>query len=138
MMAASNPSTGRPPSKEFTARKRFISKFIRKAQNEVHNGETTTGWAAGKPPKPKKVLKHKPFTVWSQLRATIFKSPLNILLLAVPAGFVVNYLHLNPIAVFFVNFGAILPLTTLFSYAIDEVRLRYKGALGMLVYMSFG
>jgi Ca2+:H+ antiporter len=90
------------------------------------------------PPKAKKTLKHKPFTLVNQLKATVFNSWLNILLLAVPAGFVVNYLHLNPIAVFFVNFAAILPLTTLFSYAVDEVRLRYKGVGGMLVYMSFG
>jgi Ca2+:H+ antiporter len=94
--------------------------------------------AREEPPKAEKVLKHKPFTVGNQLRATTFNSWLNILLLAVPAGFVVNYLHLNPIAVFFVNFAAILPLTTLFSYAVDEVRLRYKGGLGMLVYISLG
>lgn len=128
-----NQFTGRPPSEELKARRRFIARF-----GKEPNKETIAGLAEEEPQKAKKVLKHNQFTVGNQLRATIFNSWLNILLLAVPAGFVVNYMHLNPIAVFFVNFAAILPLTTLFSYAVDEVRLRYKGGLGMLVYMSFG
>jgi Ca2+:H+ antiporter len=133
MAAIGGELTGRPPTEEQKARRRFIARFRKK-----HEQQATIGWAGEEPPKAKKMLKHKQFTFVSQLRATVFNSWLNVLLLAVPAGFIVNYLHLNPIAVFFVNFGAILPLTTLFSSAIDEVRLRYKGVGGMLVYMSFG
>jgi Ca2+:H+ antiporter len=132
-IAAENQSTGRPPSEEVKARRRFLARFRKKGGEEpphVMTGEMPPN--TDDPPEPKQ------FTIGNQLRATIFNSPLNILLLAVPAGFVVNYLHLNPIAVFFVNFGAILPLTTLFSYAIDELRIRYKGIGGMLIYMSFG
>lgn len=132
-IAIENQSTGRPPSEELKARRRFIGRFRKK-----HGEEATTSLAKEISPNEDNSPKEKQFTVGNQLRATIFNSPLNILLLAVPAGFVVNYLHLNPIAVFFVNFGAILPLTTLFSYAIDELRLRYKGIGGMLIYMSFG
>jgi Ca2+:H+ antiporter len=130
--AVENQPTGRPPSEEQKARQRFISRFRKKHKSEADKEKATADLAAEELPKA------KTFTVANQLRATIFNSWLNVLLLAVPAGFVVNYLHLNPIAVFFVNFAAILPLTTLFSYAIDEVRLRYKGVGGMLVYMSFG
>lgn len=137
-VAVDNQLTGRSQSEELKARRRFIALFRKKHKNEADKEETTTDLAVGEPPKAKRALKHKPFTVGNQLRATIFNSWLNILLLAVPAGYVVNYLHINPIAVFFVNFAAILPLTTLFSYAIDEVRLRYKGVGGMLVYMGFG
>jgi Ca2+:H+ antiporter len=126
-------SNRRPESAEQKARQRFVSRWFMKKLKE-----TTTESAREDRSKGKKEGKRKRFTVWSQLRATLFNSWFNILLLAVPAGFVVNYLHLNPIAIFFVNFGAILPLTTLFSYAIDEVRLRLKGVSGMLVYMSFG
>ncbi len=99
---------------------------------------TSTGAAADVPPESNDGEDRKRYTVGNQLRAAIFNSWLNVLLLAVPAGFIVNYLHLNPIIVFFVNFGAILPLTTLFSYAIDDLRLRFKGIGGMLIYMSFG
>jgi hypothetical protein len=130
--AIENQLTGRPPSEELKARRKFIARFRKKHK------EATTGLVGEMPPNADNDPKPRQFTVGNQLRATIFNSPLNILLLAVPAGFVVNYLHLNPIAVFFVNFGAILPLTTLFSYAIDELRLRYKGIGGMLIYMSFG
>jgi Ca2+:H+ antiporter len=125
--------TKRSPSEEQKARQKFIALF-RSKKNE----ETIAGLTDEEPESTEKTLKHKPFTIGNQLRATILNSWLNVLLLAVPAGFVVNYLDLNPIVVFFVNFGAILPLTTLFSYAVDEVRLRYKGVSGMLVYMSFG
>ncbi len=133
--AIENQSTGRPACEELKARRRFIARF-RKKRN-VETG-TDTGLAGEQPPEAKEVSEQRRFTVGNQLRVTIFNSWLNVLLLAVPAGFVVNYLHLNPIAVFFVNFAAILPLTTLFSYATDELRLRYKGIAGMLIYMSFG
>jgi hypothetical protein len=131
--AIENQSTGRPSSEEQKARRKFIARFRKK-----HKEEATAGLVGEIPPNADNDPKQRQFTVGNQLRATIFNSPLNILLLTVPAGFVVNYLHLNPIVVFFVNFGAILPLTTLFSYAIDELRLRYKGIGGMLIYMSFG
>lgn len=137
--AARRLSSRRPPSEEQKARSRFIARFRKhKVRSDKEEEAQTTDLVAEEPPKAKKGVKHKPFTVGNQLRATIFNSWLNILLLAVPAGFVVNYLRLDPIAIFFVNFAAILPLTTLFSYAIDEVRLRYKGVGGMLAYMSFG
>jgi hypothetical protein len=121
-MTAENPqSTGRLPSDEQRARQRFISKF-NSGSGLLRKGK----------------LKHKRFTVHNQHRVTIFSSWLNILLLAVPAGFVVNYLGLNLIAVFFVNFAAILPLNTLFSYAIDELTLPTGLLGGILVCMSFG
>jgi hypothetical protein len=51
---------------------------------------------------------------------------------------VVNYMNLNSIAVFFVNFVAILPLNSIFTIAIDEVRLRTSNVGGILIYMSLG
>lgn len=81
---------------------------------------------------------HRRYTVGNQLKATIFRSWINVLLLAVPAGFVVNYLNLSPIAVFFVNFAAILPINSIFTLAIDEMKLRTGALLGVLIYMSLG
>jgi len=37
--------------------------------------------------------------VKDQVRAVLFSSWINLLLLAVPVGFVVNYLHVNGIAI---------------------------------------
>jgi len=84
-----------------------------------------------------KDLKHEPFTVRNQLRNTLFCSWINVLLVAVPVGFVLNYIHANRIAIFFVNFIAILPMATILGVAMDELRLRTGDVLGALVYISF-
>jgi hypothetical protein len=79
-----------------------------------------------------------PFTTGNQFRATILNSPLNTMLLAVPAGFAVKFLNINPIAVFFVNFVASFPLSSILGNAVDDLTKHIGGLLGMLVYMTFG
>lgn len=124
-------SAGRTPSFEQIARQRFISKFRMKMnEHDPVMMEMPTGLTDNS--------KHKRFTIGNQIRATLLKSWLNLLLLAVPAGFVVYYMDANPIAVFFVNFAAILPLNSIFTLAIDEVRLRTSPIGGILIYMSLG
>ena len=61
-----------------------------------------------------------------------------MLLLAVPVGFVVNYLHVNGIAIFIVNFIAIIPLAAMLSYATEEIALRAGDTLGGLLNATFG
>jgi len=95
--------------------------------------------------KPKKRLwckgkkfMHKPFTVGSQLRATIFNSWINILLLAAPVGIALNYAGVNGTAVFVVNFIAIIPLAAMLSFATEEISLHLGESLGGLLNASFG
>jgi len=83
-------------------------------------------------------LTHKPFTVGNQLKATIFYSWINLLLFAVPAGLALYYVDANPVAIFFVNFAAVVPMASLLGLAMDELRLRTGDVLGALVYISFG
>ena len=73
-----------------------------------------------------------------QVCAVLFGSWINLLLLAVPVGFVVNYLHVNSIAIFIVNFIAIIPLAAMLSYATEEISIRVGDTAGGLLHATFG
>lgn len=78
------------------------------------------------------------FKLIPQLKV-IFGSWINILLIAVPIGFVSNYIHgFPPSAVFVINFLAIVPLAALLSFATEEIALRVGETLGGLLNATFG
>jgi Ca2+:H+ antiporter len=86
-----------------------------------------------------KVLPHKePFTVRNQLQRTIFGSWINILLLAAPAGIACNYAGVSGVAVFCVNFIAIVPLAGMLGFATEEIALHVGESLGGLLNATFG
>lgn len=59
----------------------------------------------GKEPEYEANGKDKPrFTVGNQIRATLFSSWLNILLIFSPVGIAVNYAGIDPVAIFVINF----------------------------------
>ncbi|XTI96172.1 calcium/proton exchanger [Cenococcum geophilum] len=62
---------------------------------------------------------------------------INILLLAIPVSFVVNYLHVNGITIFIVNFITIIPLTVMLNYTTKEIALRASNILGSLLNATF-
>jgi Ca2+:H+ antiporter len=129
----------RPPSQELKARKKFVNKFFGKNKSEDNKENGSLDDTPKKRPWYKgKVLKHKPFTVKNQLQATIFNSWVNILLLAAPAGIAVNYAELNGVAIFVVNFIAIIPLAGMLSFATEEIALHVGESLGGLLNASFG
>ncbi|KAK5628429.1 hypothetical protein RRF57_004144 [Xylaria bambusicola] len=78
------------------------------------------------------------FTLKNQLQRTIFSSPINILLLAAPAGIALWALKIPGPAVFIVNFIAIIPLATLLSDATEQVALRTGETIGGLINATFG
>lgn len=78
------------------------------------------------------------FTFKGQLKATIFNSPINILLLMVPVGIGVHFSNISPIGVFVINFIAIIPLAAMLSYATEELALRTGETLGGLLNATFG
>ncbi|KIW13674.1 calcium/proton exchanger [Exophiala spinifera] len=80
----------------------------------------------------------KKFTAWSQIHATLFNSWINILLIASPVGIAVYYAHIDPVAVFVINFIAIIPLAAMLSYATEEIALRVGEVMGGLLNASFG
>jgi len=61
-----------------------------------------------------------------------------MLLLAVPISFVVNYLHINGITIFIVNFIAIIPLAAMLSCATEEIALHTSNTLGGILNTTFG
>lgn len=80
----------------------------------------------------------KKFTAWSQLHATLFNSWINVLLIFSPVGIAVYYAKIDPVAVFVINFIAIIPLAAMLSYATEEIALRVGEVLGGLLNASFG
>ncbi|KAJ0118043.1 Ca2+ H+ antiporter [Diaporthe amygdali] len=83
-------------------------------------------------PKKKKehrLFKHvqpkEPFTVGNQIQRTLLNSWINVLLVAAPVGIVLGAIpNMNPIAIFVVNFIAIIPLAALLGFATEEIALR--------------
>lgn len=78
------------------------------------------------------------FTFASQIRATLFNSWINVLLIAAPVGIGLNFAKVSPVAVFVVNFIAIVPLAAMLSFATEEIALRTSETLGGLLNASFG
>ncbi|KAI9784850.1 MAG: hypothetical protein M1816_000695 [Peltula sp. TS41687] len=119
------------PEAKHTIRDRFAGKFKRHGKGSDAEGREDV--VAGT---PKKAAPH--FTFANQIRATLFNSWINLLLIAVPVGIIINYLHVNPVAIFIVNFIAIVPLAALLSYATEEIALRVGETLGGLLNATFG
>lgn len=96
-----------------------------------------------KKPKENGLFRHvypkEPFTVANQIQRTLLNSWINVLLVAAPVGIALNYVHsVNRIAVFVVNFIAIVPLAAMLSFATEEIALRTGETLGGLLNATFG
>jgi Ca2+:H+ antiporter len=63
---------------------------------------------------------------------------MNVLVLAAPAGIMLHVVKANPIAIFVVNFIAIIPLPAMLSYATEEIALRTGETIGGLLNAFFG
>jgi len=60
-----------------------------------------------------------------------------MLFLAIPVGFIVNYLYVNGITIFIINFIAIIPLTIILNYTTKEIALRAGNTLSGLLNAIF-
>ncbi|KAJ5533197.1 hypothetical protein N7494_009749 [Penicillium frequentans] len=106
-------------------RKGVFGHFKRGSTEEELKDETEER----KPPK---------FTVASQLRATIFNSWINVLFIAAPVGIGLYAADVQPVAIFVVNFIAIIPLAAMLSFATEEIALRTGETIGGLLNATFG
>ncbi|KAI3320281.1 Calcium/proton exchanger [Xylariaceae sp. AK1471] len=86
---------------------------------------------------PKPWVKY-PAHVWHITKATLLSSPVNILLFAVPIGIIAGKTHWDPIAVFTINFFAIIPLAAVLSFATEQISVNLGEALGGLLNATFG
>lgn len=82
--------------------------------------------------------KNEKFTTGNQLRRTLLNSWINVLLIMAPVGIAVNYANVQPVAVFVINFIAIIPLAAMLSYATEEIAIRTGETLGGLLNATFG
>lgn len=135
IVPSNSTGTARLPSAELTARKRFLNRFHKNKNSEDLNG---TGDVPTRRETGSKSLKHHKFTVRNQLKGTLFNSWINILILCAPVGIIMNYINVAPVAVFVINFIAIIPLAALLSYATEEIALRIGETLGGLMNATFG
>ncbi|KIW01888.1 calcium/proton exchanger, variant 3 [Verruconis gallopava] len=78
--------------------------------------------------------------IWQQVRTVLFPRwiTINWLILAAPVGIALHFTSVDPLAVFIVNFLAIIPLAGLLSFATEELALRVGEVLGGLLNASFG
>ncbi|KAK4179205.1 Sodium/calcium exchanger protein-domain-containing protein [Triangularia setosa] len=87
----------------------------------------------------KRIEPKEPFTVRNQIQRTLFGSWINLLLIAAPVGIAIANVHsVNKVAVFVVNFIAIIPLAAMLGFATEEIALRTGETVGGLLNASFG
>ncbi|KAJ5160766.1 Vacuolar calcium ion transporter [Penicillium canariense] len=110
-------------------RKGFFGKFGRKKTEEE---------APASQPDKEKLVDGPKFTVASQIRATLLNSWINVLFVAAPVGIALHVVKANAIAIFVVNFIAIIPLAAMLSYATEEIAMRTGETIGGLLNASFG
>lgn len=79
---------------------------------------------------PMRVLR----TTWAVLASNY----VNALLVFVPAGIILGALDIDPVAIFVVNFLAIVPLASLLSFATEELSVKLGQTLGGLMNATFG
>ena len=68
--------------------------------------------------------------------ANVYFAWINVLLLLVPVGFALNYAKRSPIAIFVVNFFAIIPVAEVLNFATNEVTKFLGDVLSGLLSMS--
>lgn len=77
-------------------------------------------------------------TTIESFRWLLFSSKINVLLVFVPLGLLAEWLHWGPLAIFVLNFLAIVPLAKLLGDATEQVSLRLGATLGGLLNATFG
>jgi len=82
--------------------------------------------------------KKQHLSLFGQLKATLFNSYINVLIVAAPIGIALHYAGVSPVAVFVVNFIAIIPLAAMLSYGTEQIALYAGEVLGGLLNASFG
>ncbi len=69
---------------------------------------------------------------------TVGSNHVNVLLIFLPLGIISGAASWNPIAVFILNFFAIIPLASLLSFATEELSTKLGQTLGGLLNATFG
>lgn len=79
-----------------------------------------------------------PAHVLHATKVTLYSSYVNVLLVFVPLGIIAGALGWDPMAVFILNFFAIVPLAAVLSFATEEISLKLGETMGGLLNATFG
>jgi len=109
-------------------RRRIRQVFHKSNKSEIDGGNVDS--------KKKKHGKHIP--IGTQIRAVLFGSWINLLLICVPVGIALNYAKVDGKIIFVINFIAIIPLAAMLSFATEELAMYVGETLGGLLNASFG
>lgn len=63
---------------------------------------------------------------------------MNVLLVMAPLGILAHYLHWGPVAVFLLNFAALVPLALLLGEVTEDLAVRFGSTIGGLLNATFG
>ncbi|PFH59992.1 hypothetical protein XA68_11575 [Ophiocordyceps unilateralis] len=76
--------------------------------------------------------------LWHVAKVTLLSNYVNFLLVAVPLGIIAGAMAWGPVAVFTLNFLAIIPLAAVLSFATEEIAAKLGEALGGLLSATLG
>lgn len=111
------------------------SRFLRHSTTQrTDSSDPEAGQVGKKEPIQQAGLKNP----WLIFRRSILSSWINVLLLLVPVGIASHPAHFPDIAVFIINFFAIIPLAKILGYATEQLALHLGEALGGLLNATFG
>lgn len=68
----------------------------------------------------------------------VMSSWMNVLLVLAPLGILAHFLNWSPIAVFLLNFGALIPLALLLGEITEDLAVRFGSTIGGLLNATFG
>ncbi|KAL0042662.1 hypothetical protein WJX79_007210 [Trebouxia sp. C0005] len=74
----------------------------------------------------------------SAIYSLVMSSWLNILLVTAPLGILAHFLHWSPVAVFLLNFAALIPLALLLGEVTEDLAVRFGSTIGGLLNATFG
>lgn len=98
---------------------------------EANESDCLLGHRTDLPPAP-------PGSPLSDVRAILFSSYINVLLIFLPFALISGALEWSPTVVFAMNFFALMPLASLLSFATEELSKTAGQAIGGLLNVTFG
>ncbi|KAJ2756232.1 hypothetical protein GGI19_001011 [Coemansia pectinata] len=124
----------RPSSRYWGPRASTYASRIARQSTECRSQDQETGLAC-EDHKIKPAGLNQP---WLVLKRSILSSWINVLLLLVPVGIAAHPAKFPDIAVFIINFFAIIPLAKILGYATEQLALHLGEAMGGLLNATFG
>ncbi|KAJ1729118.1 hypothetical protein LPJ61_003684 [Coemansia biformis] len=113
----------------------FASGMARRSSDNRRSLATNPSTVPTEQPKAKLVGLNQP---WQVIKLSVLSSWINVLLLLVPVGIASHPAKFPDVAIFIINFFAIVPLAKMLGYATEQLALHLGETLGGLLNATFG